>query len=312
LLRSILEVEMSAMPQRRKLGNVVVGTDFTRHAQDAIARAMWLPLEPGSNITLVHALPGNLPAVLHVRLRAAAGAMMKGMEATAVAEMDRAKLSGVEVLGVIDTGRAVEAVSARARDGRAELVVVGRGTRRSVSERLLGSSAEQIVRAVPCSVLVVASTPEGPYRRPLVGVDVSDASKRAVELAARLVEPGSDPIEVVHAYDAPYLDMVSPARKSQDRLVTPMTPVEVEGYLGDVERSARSRLDEWMPSVDAKLSLRLHRGDPRQVLLQQAAEHRADLIVVGHQDLSTLGRLFLGSVAEAVVRSAGCDVLVVR
>jgi nucleotide-binding universal stress UspA family protein len=42
-----------------------------------------------------------------------------------------------------------------------------------------------------------------------------------------------------------------------------------------------------------------------------AAEH-ADLIVVGTHERGTVGRLFLGSVSDHVVRHARCPVMVVR
>lgn len=56
----------------------------------------------------------------------------------------------------------------------------------------------------------------------------------------------------------------------------------------------------------------LAQGEPAQALVQIATERRADLLVVGAiQDTSIAGRL-LGTVAGDVVRDAPCDVLIVR
>ena len=56
----------------------------------------------------------------------------------------------------------------------------------------------------------------------------------------------------------------------------------------------------------------LAQGEPAQALVQIATERRADLLVVGAiQDTSIAGRL-LGTVAGDVVRKADCDVLLVR
>lgn len=53
-------------------------------------------------------------------------------------------------------------------------------------------------------------------------------------------------------------------------------------------------------------------GEPATVLVQLALERKADLLVVGAiQDTSVTGRL-LGTVAGDVVRKAPCDVLIVR
>jgi universal stress protein A len=53
-------------------------------------------------------------------------------------------------------------------------------------------------------------------------------------------------------------------------------------------------------------------GDPLEVLLSHAAQWRADVIAVGTQGKGGLARLLPGSVAEGLLRRAGCPVLIVR
>jgi nucleotide-binding universal stress UspA family protein len=50
-------------------------------------------------------------------------------------------------------------------------------------------------------------------------------------------------------------------------------------------------------------------GDAYDVILEVAAEVRADLIVMGTHGRHGIRRLLLGSVAEAIVRGASCPVL---
>jgi nucleotide-binding universal stress UspA family protein len=52
-------------------------------------------------------------------------------------------------------------------------------------------------------------------------------------------------------------------------------------------------------------------GDPAAELVDAARELEADLVVLGRRSRS-LRRLVLGSVSDAVLRRAPCDVLVVR
>jgi nucleotide-binding universal stress UspA family protein len=149
---------------------------------------------------------------------------------------------------------------------------------------------------------VVASAAEGPYRRPLVAVDCSDASARALEMAIRIAGGGA--IDVVHAYrvvDGNLLpDVVLPPR-------------EVERYLAEAEEEAGRKLKAWLPRPKGiDLNVTLVPGDPRLAIAERAAASGADLIVVGHHDRSLLGRMILGSVSSAIVRSASLDVLVVR
>jgi nucleotide-binding universal stress UspA family protein len=53
--------------------------------------------------------------------------------------------------------------------------------------------------------------------------------------------------------------------------------------------------------------------DPPTVAVVDSAKRLgADLVVVGASQKSNVGRLLLGSVADAVVRDAPCSVLVIR
>jgi nucleotide-binding universal stress UspA family protein len=53
-------------------------------------------------------------------------------------------------------------------------------------------------------------------------------------------------------------------------------------------------------------------GSPADVIVDEAEDNGADLIVVGTRGLHAGRRLLLGSVSTKVVHHAPCDVLVVR
>jgi nucleotide-binding universal stress UspA family protein len=53
-------------------------------------------------------------------------------------------------------------------------------------------------------------------------------------------------------------------------------------------------------------------GPPADVIIETASDLLTNLVVVGTHGRTGLSRMVLGSVAEAVVRNAGCPVLVVR
>jgi nucleotide-binding universal stress UspA family protein len=119
-------------------------------------------------------------------------------------------------------------------------------------------------------------------RRIVVGVDDSEPSQRALDRAADLAGYGST------------LTVVSVARDG-DRYA--------EGPL----EKARERLLRRHVSATYLQPV----GDPAAELVDAARELEADLVVLGRRSRS-LRRLVLGSVSDAVVRRAPCDVLVVR
>jgi nucleotide-binding universal stress UspA family protein len=53
-------------------------------------------------------------------------------------------------------------------------------------------------------------------------------------------------------------------------------------------------------------------GDAGESIVEAATAEAADLIVVGTHERGAVGRLFLGSVSDHVVRHARCPVMVVR
>lgn len=53
-------------------------------------------------------------------------------------------------------------------------------------------------------------------------------------------------------------------------------------------------------------------GDPAEKITKLAAKVNADIVVLGTHGRTGIKRLLIGSVAEKVVRLAGCPVLVVR
>jgi nucleotide-binding universal stress UspA family protein len=290
---------------REPLGNVLVATDFSHNAHEALVRAAHLPIALGSALTLLHVVPHDLPADLRAQLRAAAGALLGAAQATAVSEVSRAGKE-VAVFTAIDEGRPAECVVRRAIDERTELIVIGRGVRRTLGERLLGSDAERIVRASDTSVLVVGTPPGEPYRRPLLAVDLSTASTPSLELALRVCHSELRELDVLHAFDTPYLAMLREGG---------MTERDLGEYTAEAEGSARAQLEAWHASVaDLGVALNplLRRGDPRRVIVEEQERRQADLIVIGARRHSMVGRLLLGSVAEWAVRAARSDVLVVR
>ena len=79
---------------------------------------------------------------------------------------------------------------------------------------------------------------------------------------------------------------------------------------GEIAERAARRIRERFPEWDVRTEVL--RGDPAEALLQTANSWEADVIVVGSQGRSAIGRFFLGSVAKSVSENAAVPVRVVR
>ncbi len=81
---------------------------------------------------------------------------------------------------------------------------------------------------------------------------------------------------------------------------------EAETFVRHAETRVRAILPEWT------ISTRATYGSPSWELLSIADEMEPDLIVVGSQGQSALGRLLLGSISQKVLTEAKCSVRVSR
>ncbi len=189
--------------------------------------------------------------------------------------------------GEIAEGKAFERIVRSTRDLGVRLLVVGGPP----PHRLLGSTAERVIRRSPAPVLVVRRPPPAGYGKVVVGVDFSEASARALGEALALAEPGAA-VTACHVLDT---------------LGLPRTE-EVLSAAGTL----RERLGAWAAerAGGVPVEVRVEVGRPREVLLETARASGADLLAVGSRGRGRISHLLLGSVAEAAARRAPCDVLV--
>jgi nucleotide-binding universal stress UspA family protein len=80
------------------------------------------------------------------------------------------------------------------------------------------------------------------------------------------------------------------------------TPDDVQGRV-----TARHVLDPWV-----EIEYRVTDGEPAAEIVRLAGAVNANLIVMGTHGRTGLGRLLMGSVAEAVLRRAPCAVLTLK
>lgn len=262
------------------LGNVVVGTDFSEAAHRAVERAAALPFAPGGCVELVHVSSRSRAPDISDRL---------------AAERDWLGERTATVRFSAITGSPAAALCDHARHTRAELVVLGRTGASRLRDRLLGTTAERVVRTGSTSALLVTRPAAGPYRRALVAVDFSESSRLALELTARVCDPSRGEILVVHAAS---LEAGKGTVRDRERIFA----------------DAHERLAMFLAAVPLPIHGRplIVFGEPEHEILEIARKRDVDLIAVGSAGKGPLRRAVLGSVAEGVMAEAACDVLVAR
>lgn len=189
-----------------------------------------------------------------------------------------------------------------AEDHDVDLIVMGTHGRPTPERVLAGSVAERVVREAPCPVLTVRRTKDGSIRRILVPVDFSERGKAVIPTAQALARLYGASIELLYVIDEDALPMAH---------VPLLGPVRVAPE--EVQARFHKLMDHLVQERQGDVPLRgtVLRGHPARDIVAHAEEH-ADLIVMSTHGRTGLERLFLGSVAEKVVRRAPCPVLTMR
>ena len=136
----------------------------------------------------------------------------------------------------------------------------------------------------------------------LVPTDLSEGGEHALEYACELARAVGADIHLLNVVGIPALGVpelgVALTSAMIDQLV-----VESRTALDEI---ARTRCTAQLGQVLIKA------GDARDMITRTARELGADLIVMGTHGRRGISRVLLGSITEAVVRSAPCPVLTVR
>jgi len=130
----------------------------------------------------------------------------------------------------------------------------------------------------------------------LAAIDYSETSTLVVESALEAVRQKQ-------ADELHFLHVASAASNQNERIA-------LRAQLGEWLDACLRRADGIPPGL--KLVAHEAAGQPAHVIVEMSSDLLAALVVVGTHGRRGVQRALLGSVAEAVVRSAGCPVLVVR
>ncbi len=283
-------------PRSRKgAARILLPTDFRRPARRAFDYGLALARLLGVRLEILHVI--RVPS--DTKGPPPDSRYLNSLRTSALLELGRlariAKEAGVHAEPLMDFGVPEDRILHRMGQDQVQLLVMGTEGRIGWDRLRLGSTAQAVVRQATCPVLAVHGGLAGDvvrhaarvrFERMLVATDFSpcaEEAQRAVALLARLARAK---VRVVHVQSA-----AGGKPHGQRRLDRVIRALRVNGL--EAEGAWRS-------------------GDPIDTILEEAGRWEADVIAVGTQGRRGLSRLVLGSVAEGIVRRAGCPVLVVK
>ena len=140
----------------------------------------------------------------------------------------------------------------------------------------------------------------------LLAIDDSKFSEAAIESVIRQATPQETEVRLLHVIEPIpiYPDGQAWGYGPEASQVLEEQRKEAEGLVARAGQTLREKNFNVMTAIEE--------GNPKEVIIDSAAEWHADLIVVGSHGRHGLDRFFMGSVSEAVARHTTCSVQIVR
>ena len=282
---------------------IIVGHDLRDAGERGVQAAAALARQSDAALKLVHVVE---PYPLYQTLSHpfTAPYTLEELTARAGKELDtltmQPELARLRVDYEIRTGKPFIQLILAERVWQGDLLVVGGAARGPAA--MLGSTSERIVRKALTPVLV-AKTPltiEAPTL--LVPTDFSECSRKAALLALSLAESCGGRIVFLHVLEVDYFYGLRASDTGAPSAV--LTPEDLD--------------EEWqillsgLPVANMPWDRHTIAGRAATTIVREAERLQPNLIVMGTHGRSNFANMLVGSVAEEVVRDAGCPILTVR
>ena len=275
---------------------ILMATDLSSRCDRALQRAVALAEQFGAQLRVLHVVQ---EAFLEAMTAQQVSIARKAIEEQ-IAAINKSESANVEPH--IIRGLDYEDIIREAESYHADLIVLGIH-RHQRPELFQGTTIERVVRYGSTPVLMVKNTVTGPYRKALVGVDLSDQAKAALRHAARLTSGGV--VQLIHVAHRPFVGFLS--RDTQNRAVREQGE-QISSVIDDWIKEVSEQLGEKRPQFETLL----RDGIVAATVRENAEALKSDLLTIGTHGRTGISHAIVGSVAEDLLASAPCDVLVVR
>ncbi len=223
-------------------------------------------------------------------------------------DLQRRHLDDIEIR-TFDDSTAARGIARALDELQAALIVLGSSHRSAVGSMLVGTTAERVIHASSCPVVVV---PKG-YTRPEGGVRVigaafaaTDEGREALHAGASLARAGHVTLRAITVLDPEHAAEQSDSLMAYHHHDTSVTESESAVRRLEDEAQLREAVAKLGDGIEIDMDVLV--AEPADGLV--AASQNLDLLVMGSRALGPKRAVLLGSVSRKVMERASCPVLI--
>ena len=287
--------------------SILVPVDGSASAEYALAVAVALAGRLESALHIVHVFGERVTDALPVygvtgsAARAAAEHYVQS-----AADRFRTPLGG-RVTGTVTEGSPAPTIVAHAMQVGADLIVMASHGRTGASRFWLGSVTDAVIRSAPMPILMVRGVGGHAFNRILVPLDGSATSEAVIPHAITLARADAASIHLLQVEEA-----AEDLRASVWGLAA-HEPDDLPNRLDRADRYLHGLIaryqSDWPPATVTAEARGAHRVG--EAIVAVAVEREVDLIAMSTHGRGA-SRLFMGSVADKVLRGTECNMLLYR
>ena len=269
-------------------GTLLLATDGSAFSDGAIQEAIFFGQACRARVIVLHVVQTRAESIVSAHFAVRQGQQDLAPHLEEIRRM--ARDSGVELeVVVIGSGRPEQAIVEQAHLRAADVILMGRHGRAGRLSLLVGKMTKRVIDQGFPRVLVAPKDFIITGRRLLVAVDDSANGRQAVREALSLARTCAT---------LERLGVLSVAPKEADR---PQHQALTEAVCAEAARLGPAPACVPLAAV----------GDPAACIVDRARADGADMIIIGAWRRGAMARLLRGHVAEQVIGTAPCGVLVV-
>jgi nucleotide-binding universal stress UspA family protein len=308
------------------VSSILVPLDGSKFGEHALPYALKIARQTGARLQLAH---------VHVPLAPVVGEGVIAYDVRVDEELRKnerayldkliprlAEVAPVPASAVLLEGEIADELEAHVAGGEVDLIVMTTHGRGTLARSWLGSVADQLVRRAPVPVLLIRPhealrdlTQEPSLEHVLIPLDGSPLAEQILEPAMKLAASWAADFTLVRVIKpvvlGGYVLGEKPPEKLGEAMLADLTKLH-EAERKEAERYLNALADRLKKkSLRVETRVLIHEQPAVAILDEMKARH-IDLVALATHGRSGLPRLFLGSVADKILRGTAVPILVQR